>query len=153
VWVRETDGKATSPRAETAEARESIPVLFRDAVDSFVELVASHIKLTNLELVADLETRARQLGYRVAVFIVALLGYALLMVALALVVAPFLGLALAFAVLGGLHVAAAGIAGFILSRRHLHALQLERALHSMGKSMTVVADAVLGAPENSNARS
>ena len=32
-------------------------------------------------------------------------------------------------------------------------MQIERALHSVGKSVTAVADAVLGAPGNSNARS
>lgn len=152
VWVRQTQDRTTLPPADATEARGSIPTLFREAVDSFVELVAAHIKLTNLELVADLETRTRQLGYQLAVCIAGLVGYGLLMVALALAVPPLMSLPLAFALLGALHLVAAGIAALVLSRRHQHSVQIERALHSVGESVAVVADAVLGPSEHPDAR-
>jgi hypothetical protein len=146
MWLRETQARATAD-----EAPPSLPTLFRDAADSFVELIAAHIKLTNLELVADLEARTRHVAYQLAVCVIGLVGYVLLMVGLALVAAPLFGRALAFSLLGALHLAAAGISALVLSRRRQQSLQVERALHSVGKSMTVVADAVLGSPEQPHA--
>jgi hypothetical protein len=151
MWVRQADERATHPQADPPQMKESIPALFRDVTDSLVELVASHIKLTNLELVADLDLRIRQLGYQLVVCVAGLLGYGLLMVGLVLAVPPLMGLALAFALLGALHLVAAGIALLVLSRRHQHPVQIDRALRSMGKSVTVVADAVLGAPDHPHA--
>ena len=52
--VREAAPPPTAPIRE----RESIPALVREAVDGLIELVGAHIKLTNLELIADLQTKA-----------------------------------------------------------------------------------------------
>jgi hypothetical protein len=141
----------TPSRPDAAEPRASVPALIRDAADSFVELIAAHIKLTNLELVADLEARTRRLAYQLVICVAALVGYGLLMVGLAFAVAPVVGRPWAFSLLGALHLIAAGITAVVLARRHQPPSQIQEALESMGKSMTLVSDAVL-APDYPHAR-
>lgn len=152
MWVRQSQDRATLPRADAKEVEGSLPALLREAADSFLELATAHIKLSNLELVADLEARTRQIAYQLAVCAAGLVGYGLLMVALSLAIASFMRLDLAFALVGSLHLVAAGIAAWILSRRPPHALQIERVLKSVGTSITVVTDAVLASNGDSNAK-
>ena len=130
----------------------SIPNLVRNATDSLVELVAAHLRLANLELVADFEAKARQLVLQGIISLAAVVGYGLLMVALGLAAGAWMDRWAAFLILGGVHLAAAGIAAGIVSRNHQRSLQMERAIHSVGESMTVVADAVLGSPHRTHDR-
>ncbi len=66
-------------------------------------------------------------------------------------VAPVVGRPWAFSLLGALHLIAAGITAVVLARRDQPPSQIQQALESMGKSMTVVSDAVL-APDYPHAR-
>jgi hypothetical protein len=141
-------GQASFPGQDPS----SIPELFRNATDSLVELVAAHVRLTNLELVADLEDRTRLVVTQLVVSLVGVIGYGLAMVAVGLAAGAVMARWAAFLVLGGVHLAAAAIGALILSRRRRHALQVDRAVHSLGKSVTVVADAVLGSAGQDHAR-
>jgi hypothetical protein len=142
------EGRASSPHANP----DSIPELVRTATDSFVELVAAHIRLTNLELVADLEARARLLVTQLVISLVAVLGYGLVMIALGLAAGALMDRWAAFLILGGIHLMAAGIAALAVSRRRRRAPQVDQALQSLGKSVTAVADAVLGPSGQARAR-
>jgi hypothetical protein len=133
-------GRASSPHPDP----DSIPELVRTATDSFVELVSAHIRLTNLELVADIEARTRLLVTQLVVSLVAIVGYGLLMVAVGLAADAFMSRWVAFLLLGGIHLGGAGIAALALSRRRRQAPQIDKAIQSLGKSVTAVTDAVLG---------
>jgi len=134
--------KATfAPRLVTDD---SVPGLVRNATDSFMALVAAHLKFANFELLADIESRTRRLAAQMALAVVAIVGYGLLMVGVALAAIPWLGRSVAFVILGALHITAAGIALVVLATRKRRALHLEHAMHAVGKSVTEVTDAVLG---------
>ena len=137
--------------ARTKE-NEGLAALFRDATDNLVGLVAAHFKLANLELVADLQARARQLVLQVLFGLVAFVGYALLVTGIALAAQQLMSLSLAFILLGGFHLAAAGIGAVVVARRRTRAFRVEKALYSVGTSVTTVADAVLGAPGQAHVR-
>jgi hypothetical protein len=146
------DREGARPATAAAGERESLAMLIREAVDGLVDLVAAHIKLTNLELVADLQARGRELAHGVAICVAALLGYAFALIAVALALTVLMSPALAFALVGGVHLLGAGIAALVLSRRRRRSALLERELESLGKSVNAVADAVLAPINQSHAR-
>ena len=131
---------------------EGFAALMRDATDGLVGLVAAHFKLANLDLVADLRALVRELVIQVLFGLVALVGYALLMIGVALAAQPLMSLPLAFVLLGAFHIAAAGIAAAVLASRRKRAFQIEKALDSVGDSVTRVADSILGAPGHTHVR-
>jgi putative superfamily III holin-X len=151
-------GLTEPPMALTrqSEAQNGIPERVRDTADSFVTLVAAHFKVANLELVADLRSRSSRLAVQLAIGLVALIGYVLLMVGVALTAVPWAGRALAFVLLGGVHLFVALVAGIVVGLKRRRVPQVGRVLASIEKSVSTVTEAVTESPaytsEHSHAR-
>lgn len=95
----------------------SIASLVSRMADGMGKLVSQHLALAKLELTEDAKAVGGEVA-KVAVFLpFVLVGYALLMVALSVVLARWLGLAGGFAVVGGLNLAGgAAAAGLAVAR-------------------------------------
>jgi hypothetical protein len=128
------------------EEQSGIPFLVRETADGFVTLVAAHFKVANLELVADLHSRTSRLAVQLAIGVVALIGYVLVMVGVALTAVPWVERSQAFLLLGGVHFAAALVAGTVIGLKHRRVSRGGGVIDSMSRSVTSVADAVMPAP-------
>src|SRR5437667_11794800 len=76
--------------------RDGILTLIRETVDGLGRLVADHVKLARLELVADVKVQGRRAATIAVIVPFIFLGYALGCVGLALVLGRWLGEAVAF---------------------------------------------------------
>ena len=88
---------------------DSILTLIKETADGFGHLLADHIKLARLELVADVKSYGRQVALIALIVPILFIGYAILCVGLAAALAPWLGHA------GGVQKAA--VVGFLRQRK------------------------------------
>jgi uncharacterized membrane protein YqjE len=128
------------------EDQAGVPERVRDTADSFVALVAAHFRVANLELVADLRARTGRFVVQLAIGLVALIGYVLLMVGVAVAIVPWVGRPWAFVAVGAFHLAAALVAAIVIGLRRQRVPQVRQLLASIGQSVSSVADAVAIAP-------
>lgn len=95
----------------------SIASLVSRMADGMGKLVSQHLALAKLELAEDAKVVGGEIA-KVAVFLpFVLLGYALLMVALAIVLARWVGSAGGFAIVGGLNLVGGGSAAALAVSR------------------------------------
>jgi uncharacterized membrane protein YqjE len=92
------------------EEREGIVALIRETVDGLRDLIADHIKLARLELVADAKSYGRSIAVLVVAGLVLAIGYVFGLIAAALGLARIWGAPLAFGAVAALHLVAGGIA-------------------------------------------
>jgi uncharacterized membrane protein YqjE len=92
------------------EEREGIVGLIRETVDGLRDLIADHIKLARLELVADAKTYGRSIAVLVVAGLVLAIGYICGLIAVALGLARLWGAPLAFGAVAALHLVVGGIA-------------------------------------------
>src|SRR6185436_18944490 len=102
---------------------DGIMSLVRETIDGLGRLVADHVKLARLELVADVKAQGRRAAAVALAVPFILLGYALACVGLALALSRWLGGAGAFFAVGGAHllggIVAVALAAARLRRGHL----------------------------------
>jgi hypothetical protein len=118
----------------------------RETADSCVALVAAHFKVANLELVAELRSRAGRLAVQLAIGLIALVGYVLLAVGAAFAAAPSIGHSLAFVLLGAAHLVAAAIAAAVIGLRQRRVPEAKPVIASIGRSVATVAEVVTAKP-------
>lgn len=92
------------------EEREGIVALLRETVDGFRTLIADHIKLARIEMVADAKTYGRSVAVLAVAGLVLAIGYIFGLIAAALGLARIWGAPLAFAAVAALHLVVGGIA-------------------------------------------
>ena len=92
------------------EEREGIVGLIRETVDGLRDLIADHIKLARLELVADAKTYGRSVAVLVVAGLVLAIGYVFALIAVALGLTRLWGAPLAFGAVAALHLLVGGIA-------------------------------------------
>ena len=105
---RGPDPQSASPTAGDA---------LRRAADALVRLVKEHLALVRVELRKDLRRAGRDAVFAVAGVPLVIVGWALLMVALALAIAPWVGAAGGFAVVAVLNLAVGGGVMSIFARK------------------------------------
>jgi len=84
--------------------------LIKETVDGIGHLIADHVKLARLELVADVKTQGRRVAVVAVILPFVLLGYGLACVGLALALSPWLTTPGAFFAVGGAHFLAGTVA-------------------------------------------
>lgn len=89
----------------------------RRAADALVRLVREHLALARVELRNDLRVAARDAAFALAAVPVLVVGWALLMVSLALVSGTLFGTAGGFAVVGALHLAVGGVVMWVFAKK------------------------------------
>jgi len=127
---------------------ESIIALVKETADGFGHLIAEHVKLARLELVADAKASGRKVAVIALIVPVLFIGYGLAAVGLAVLLSRWLGTAGAFFAVGGAHVVLGGVAIAIAANR-LHRMQsLRESVHEVNRSVEAITAAGVanGAP-------
>jgi uncharacterized membrane protein YqjE len=99
----------SSPRLENEE-REGVVALIRETVDGLRMLIADHIKLARIELVADMQVYGRSVAVLVVAGLVLAIGYLSALVAVAFWLARLWGAPIGVGVVAAVHLLLGGIA-------------------------------------------
>jgi uncharacterized membrane protein YqjE len=130
---------------------DGIIALVRETVDGIGHLVAEHVKLARLELVAEAKDGGRRLALIALIVPIVFIGYALVCIGLSLLLARWLGSSNAFFLVGGVHVVLGGVAVTMAAARLRRAQPLRETVQEVGRSVEVIA--TVGAPVTTNGTS
>src|SRR5581483_2951152 len=89
---------------------DSILTLIKETADGFGHLLADHIKLARLELVADVKSYGRQVALIALIVPFLFMGYSIVCLGLALLLEPLVGLAGGLFLVGGVHIVIGAVA-------------------------------------------
>jgi hypothetical protein len=121
------------------EESDGIIALIKETADGFGRLIAEHIKLARLELVADVKSQGRKIVIVALIVPVVFIGYALACVGLATLLAPALGTPGAFFLVGGPHLLL-GVGGIAIAVGRLRSAQpLRETAHEVSRSVEAIA--------------
>ena len=123
---------------------DSILTLIKETADGFGHLLADHIKLARLELVADVKNYGRQVGLIALIVPILFIGYAILCVGVATALAPWLGRAGGFFLVGGAHVVIGAGAIMMAVRRLRRAQPMSESVEEMSRSMETFSPTRIG---------
>jgi hypothetical protein len=123
---------------------DSILALIKETADGFGHLLADHIKLARLELVADVKSYGRQVGIIALIVPILFIGYAILCLGLAAALAPWLGRAGGLLLVGGAHILMGAIAIMMAVRRLRGAQPMSESVEEMNRSMETFSPARVG---------
>jgi hypothetical protein len=126
------------------QGNESILALIKETADGFGHLLADHIKLARLELVADVKSYGRQVALIALIVPILLMGYAIVCLGLAALLAPLVGHAGGLFLVGGAHVVIGAIAIMVAVGRLRRAQPLAESVEEMSRSMETFAPARAG---------
>lgn len=121
------------------EESDGIIALVKETADGFGHLIAEHVKLARLELVADAKASGRKIAVIALIVPILFIGYAVACVGLAILLAPSLGTPGAFFLVGGGHVFLGGVAIAIAARRLSQVQPLRETVHEVGRSVEAIA--------------
>jgi len=107
----------TLPAAASHDERHELLPLVKDVVDDLGTLLAGHVRLARVEITDEIGRVGRRLGLVALAGALLFVGYALMCVAGALLLARVIGTPLAFLSVGGVHLVGAGIALPLLLER------------------------------------
>jgi hypothetical protein len=126
-------------RTSTREDGDSIVALIKETADGFGRLIADHLRLARLEVVADIKTHGRDVAAVALIVPFLFLGYALACLGLALVLGRWMGLPVALFVVGGVHLVA-GAAGLAVVLGKLRRAEiLSESSHEVDRSVAALA--------------
>ena len=121
------------------EESDGIIALVKETADGFGHLIAEHVKLARLELVADAKVTGRKVAVIALILPILFIGYALACVGLATLLAPSLGTAGAFFLVGGGQVFLGAVAIAIAASRLRQVQPLRETVHEVGLSVEAIA--------------
>ena len=117
---------------------DGIIALVRETADGMGHLLADHIKLARLELVADIKKHGRQAALIAGIVPIIFLGYALACVGLSVVLSRWLETAGAFFLVGGVHLIGGVIAVAVAAKRlsraqplHDTSVEVDRSVNAL----------------------
>src|SRR6266700_479553 len=120
---------------------EGIIALVKETADGFGHLLAEHVKLARLELVADARASGRKIATIALIVPVIFIGYALAAVGLAVLLAHSLGTAGAFFAVGGGHVVLGGLAVAIAAKRLGRVHPMRDTVSEVNRSVALITTA------------
>jgi hypothetical protein len=126
------------PSARENDSGDGIIGLVRETADGLGRLIADHIKLARLEIVADAKSYARETTVLLVGVVVALIGYGFAWVAAALGLSRLIGAPLAFAFVAVLHLVAGGIALAVASRRMKRKRLMQETASEVNRSVNAL---------------
>jgi hypothetical protein len=120
------------------DEHEGIIELVKETADGFGHLLAEHVKLARLELVADIKTHARQVAVIALIVPLLFIGYALVCVGVAIFLSQWLGRSAAFFLVGGLQIVLGGLAIAIVAGRLRRAKLLNETASEVNRSVATL---------------
>jgi len=130
------------PRAN--DEGDSFIALLRETADGLGRLVAEHIRLARVEMVADAKDYSRRVGLMAAAGGVILIGYFFAWIATALALGRVIGAPLAFLLVGGLHIGGGAAIMVALARRQREARVMDQTVSEVGRTVTALRGGVNG---------
>lgn len=127
------------PSMRATETSDGIIGLVRETADGLGRLVADHIKLARLEIVADAKGYARETAVLLVGALILLVGYGFAWLAIALTLATWLGAPIAFGCVAALHLAAGGVALGAATRRMKRARLMGETASEVSRSVSALA--------------
>ena len=132
---------------------EGIIALVKETADGFGHLIADHIKLARLELVSDVKSYGRQVALIACIVPFLFIGYGVLCLGLASLLAPWLGQAGALFLVGGAHVAIGALAIAVAVGRLRRVQPMRDSAHEVGRSLATFTPAHVSHGGNGSAGS
>jgi hypothetical protein len=123
---------------------DSIIALIKETADGFGHLLADHIKLARLELVADVKSYGRQVALIALIVPILFIGYTILCLGFAALLAPLVGRAGSLLLVGGVHVVIGAAAIMLAVGRLRRAQPMSESVEEMSRSMETFAAARIG---------
>ena len=123
---------------------DSILALIKETADGFGHLLADHIKLARLELVADVKSYGRQVALIALIAPILFIGYAIVCLGLAALLEPLVGRAGGLFLVGGAHIVIGAIAIMVAVSRLRRAQPLSETVEEVSRSMETFAPARVG---------
>jgi hypothetical protein len=124
---------------------DGIIPLVRETVEGLGRLVADHIKLARVEMVADAREYGRQVGLMILAGLLIAIGYGFAWLGAALLLARFIGAPLAFVAVAAAHLLA-GVVGLLAMRGRLKkARVLNETVSTVSRSVSTIAAEVRSA--------
>jgi hypothetical protein len=120
---------------------EGIIALVKETADGFGHLIADHIKLARLELVSDVKAYGRQVALIACITPFLLIGYGVLCLGLASLLARWLGQAGALFLVGGAHIAIGALAIGVAAGRLRRVQPMRDSAHEVGRSLATLTPA------------
>jgi multidrug transporter EmrE-like cation transporter len=115
---------------------DGIVTLLKETADRFGHLISVHLKLTRLELLADIKAYGQRVAILAAFIPFVFLGYALVCLGLAVELSRWLGLGGALFLVGGVHLFGAA-AATLLAIRKLQGMHLmHESTHEANESVS-----------------
>jgi hypothetical protein len=133
---------------------EGIIALVKETADGFGHLLAEHVKLARLELVADIKMHGREVGVIALIVPLLFIGYALVCVGLGFFLSRWLGRSGAFFLVGGAQLALGAVAIAVAAGRLRRAKLLPESAHEVNRSVAQLTAAPVtnGAPRSGTPR-
>ena len=129
---------------------DGIIALIKETADGFGHLIADHIKLARLELVADVKNYGRQVALIALIVPILFIGYIIVCFGLAALLARWLGSAGSLFLVGGAHIAIGAVAIWMAIARLRRAQPMSDSFEEMNRSMETFAPRMgNGAPSSS----
>jgi hypothetical protein len=120
---------------------DGIMTLVKETVDGLGRLIADHVKLARLELVADVKVQGRRAATVALIVPFIFLGYGLACVGLSLALRRWLGMPGAFFAVGGVHFLGGALAVAIAVARLRNAGLMRQTASEVSLSLTTLSQA------------
>jgi len=124
--------------------------LAKDALDDFVDVLASQFRLFRVEMAADVSDAAKGIG-RIAIFLpIIAVGYIFAVTGLALWLSRWTGAPMAFAGVGAIHLAVGGVGAIVSVSRLKRVTVLPRTDFQISRTLVGIKDGMSGAESSTN---
>jgi len=135
------------------EEGDQIGALFKEAANGVGHLVANHVKLARLELLADVKTLGRRIAMLVVIVSFAILGYVFCCLGLAVSVSRWVGLGGGLCLLGGMHLIGGTAASLFVMGRLRGTHWIHESGREMGQSVSTLSANILDGTSTATAAS
>jgi hypothetical protein len=140
-------------RPHIDEQNDGLIALVKETADGLGRLIADHINLARLEIVADAKTYSRRVGLMTLAGVFVALGYLFAALALALALGRLMGSPLAFLAVGAVHLIGGILGVSTVLRRLKNTRILDETASEVGRTVATLATDVAGRSDGPRASS
>jgi len=131
--------------ARTHDETDGFIGLVRETADGLGHLIADHIKLARVEMVADAKEYGRRMAVLAAAGAVVVVGYLFAWIAAAIALGRVIGSAAAFLAVALVHLVAGAVAFVVVGRKLKDARVMDETVSEVGRSVATLRAQVAGA--------
>src|SRR5512145_1471834 len=144
---RRMEGRVGRARDNGEQQGDGIVTLLKVASDDLGRLISDHLRLTRLELLADIKAYSSRVAILAALVPIVFLGYAFVCLGTCVVLSKWLGLGVALFLVGGVHLVGAVAASFVAARRLQNMHPMSESVCEASESVSSLAARISSGPE------